>query len=124
VPSFLVAGRRREVARRAGTPGRPIVRLEGSASREDAEALRGEALLVPFSEAPPLEEGEFWARDLAGCLVVDGDREVGVVSRMVALPSCEALEVGELLIPLVRDAIRSVDVDARRIDVDMGFVGE
>jgi 16S rRNA processing protein RimM len=53
---------------------------------------------------------------------VDGSRVVGVVSRMVALPSCEALEVGDLLIPMVRDAIRSIDVDARRIDVDMGFL--
>jgi 16S rRNA processing protein RimM len=43
---------------------------------------------------------------------------------MVALPSCEALEVGDLLIPMVRDAIRSIDVDARRIDVDMRFLGE
>jgi ribosomal 30S subunit maturation factor RimM len=32
--------------------------------------------------------------------------------------------VGELLIPMVRDAIRSIDVQGRRIDVDMGFVGE
>ena len=47
------------------------------------------------------------------------------MARMVALPSCEALEVGaDLLIPLVRDAIRSIDVEARRIDVDMGFLGE
>jgi 16S rRNA processing protein RimM len=45
-----------------------------------------------------------------------------VVARMIALPSCEALEVGDLLIPMVRDAIRSIDVEARRIDVDMGFV--
>jgi 16S rRNA processing protein RimM len=44
------------------------------------------------------------------------------VSRMIALPSCEALEVGDRLIPLVRDAIRSVDVDGRRIDVDLRFV--
>jgi 16S rRNA processing protein RimM len=61
---------------------------------------------------------------LAGCRVVDGAREIGVVSRMVALPSCEALEVGDLLIPMVGDAIRSVDLAARLIDVDMGFVGE
>jgi 16S rRNA processing protein RimM len=71
-----------------------------------------------------LEEDEFWARDLVGCAVVDGSREVGVVARMVALPSCEALEVGELLIPMVRDAIRSIDLEARRIDVDMEFVGQ
>ena len=122
--TVVVGGQRRAVTRRAGTDLRPILRLEGCSRREDAEALRGEALMVPVDEAPPLEEGEFWARDLVGCRVVDGDREVGVVARMVALPSCEALEVGDLLIPLVRDAIRSVDVEARVIDVRMEFLGE
>jgi 16S rRNA processing protein RimM len=117
--TVVVAGRSYTIERLAGTAERPIVRLEGASSREDAEALRGEDLLVP----DVLEEGEFWAHDLVGCMVVDGSREVGVVSRMVALPSCEALEVGEVLIPMVRDAIRSIDVEARRIDVDMGFVG-
>jgi 16S rRNA processing protein RimM len=77
---------------------------------------------VSVDEAPPLEEGEFWARDLEGCRVVDGETEVGVVERMIALPSCEALVVGDRLIPLVRDAVRSVDIEGRRIDVDMGFV--
>ena len=111
----------RAVERLAGTRDRPIIRVAGCSSRQDAEALRGAALAVPVA---PLEEGEYWARDLVGCEVVDGARPVGVVSRMVALPSCEALQVGELLIPMVRDAIRSIDVHARRIDVDMGFVGE
>jgi 16S rRNA processing protein RimM len=100
------------------------VRLTGCASREDAEALRGEPLLVDAADLPPLGEGEYWAHELEGCAVVDGDRKVGVVARMVTLPSCEALEVGHRLIPLVADAVRSVDVAARRIDVDLGFLGE
>jgi 16S rRNA processing protein RimM len=29
---------------------------------------------------------------------------------------------GELLVPLVRDAVRSVDVERREIDVDMAFL--
>lgn len=119
----LVDGVPRRIERLAGTPERPIVRLSGCSSRSDAEALRGASLSVPRDELR-LDEGEFWASDLEGCIVVDGTREVGVVARMIALPSCEALEVGDLLIPLVRDAIRSIDVEARRIDVDMGFVGE
>jgi 16S rRNA processing protein RimM len=122
VGPILVDGEPRMIERLAGTLERPIVRLAGSSSREDAEALRGATLSLPSGEA--LEEGEFWARDLVGCAVVDGTREIGVVARMVALPSCEALEVGPLLIPMVRDAIRSIDVEARRIDVDMEFVGE
>ncbi len=61
--------------------------------------------------------------------MVDGAAPVGVVRRMVGLPSCEALEVQraggvELLVPLVREAVRSVDVAARRIDVDLAFLGE
>ncbi|MGH3099939.1 MAG: ribosome maturation factor RimM, partial [Thermoleophilia bacterium] len=118
--TVIVAGEPRLIARRSGASDRPIVRLEGSVSREDAEALRGLELLV---EAV-LEPDEYWASDLVGCTVVDGARVVGEVARMVALPSCEALEVGDLLIPMVRDAIRSIDVEGRRIDVDMEFVGE
>ncbi len=120
--SLVIDGSRVEIVRRAGTDARPIFRLEGCTSREDAEALRRSELRVPVSEAPALEEGEFWAHEVVGCRVVDGEREIGVVARMVALPSCEAIEVGDLLIPLVRDAVRSLDVDARLIDVDMRFV--
>jgi 16S rRNA processing protein RimM len=119
--TVFVNGSPRVIERLAGRADKPIVRLDGCASREDAEALRGASLDVP---PPPLEPDEYWARDLEGCAVVDGARSVGVVSRMVALPSCEALEVGDLLIPMVRDAIRSIDLEARRIDVDMEFVGE
>jgi 16S rRNA processing protein RimM len=115
-----VDGAPRTIERLAGTSDKPIMRLAGCTEREHAEALRGLSLELPRDES--LEEGEFWASDLAGCLVVDGSREVGVVARMIALPSCEALEVGDLLIPMVRDAIRSIDIEARRIDVDMGFV--
>ena len=122
-----VAGRVAEIARRAGTDARPIVRLSGCEVREDAEALRGESLLVAREQAPSLGPDEWWAHDLEGCSVTDGERAVGRVRRLLALPSCEVLEVEregepELLVPLVRDAIRTVDTEHRRIDVDMTFV--
>jgi 16S rRNA processing protein RimM len=121
-----VSGRR--IVRRAGTAAKPILRLEGSTSREDAEALHGLELTVPRDDGM-LDEGEFWASDLAGCAVVSGEVEVGVVRRMRALPSVEVLEVErvdgtELLVPLVRDCIRSIDMDAKRIDIDLEFLGE
>ena len=126
--TIFVRGARETIARRAGTPERPILRLAGHAGREAAEALRGEPLAIPVAEAPALDPGEYWAHELEGCAVFDGDRRVGEVRRMLPLPSCEALEVardgggGELLVPMVRDAIRSVDVAARRIEIDLGFV--
>jgi 16S rRNA processing protein RimM len=127
-----IGGRTRRVARLAGHAGRPILRLEGAGSRDDAEALRGEAIWIARAEAPELEEDEWWAEDLEGCAVRDGERAVGTVARLLALPSCEVLEVRwaddperqALLVPLVRDAVRDVDLDAKVIDVDLGFLGE
>ncbi len=115
--------------RRAGTDERPIVRLEGVEDRPAAEALRGQALTVERREAPALAEGEWWAHELEGCEVLDGERLLGTVSRLIELPSCEALEVGAsdggepLLVPMVKDAIRRVDPAAGRIEVNLDFLG-
>lgn len=166
------------IVRRAGTDEHPIVRLRQVTDRLAAEALRGRELTVEIAMAPALDEGEWWAHELDGCEVVDGERHLGTVVGLLELPSCEALEVrldpasladaegssevagsadaegsggatgssggagslemsgsgrasrgarrasgGELLVPMVRDAIRHVDPLARRIDVDMDFLG-
>lgn len=113
-----------EIVRRAGTEDRPILRLQGIDDRAGIEALRGEELLVERSAAPSLPAGEYWSEDLVGCTVATPEgRELGVVQTMRALPSCEVLEVGELLVPMVADAVLSIDLTARQIVVDPGFLG-
>jgi 16S rRNA processing protein RimM len=131
--------RNAEIVRRAGTDDRPILRLAGIDDRDAADALRGTELLVPRAAAPALEDDEWWAEDLVGCRVVDGARALGRVVRLMPLPSCEALEVepavdlpgagagaaGDVfIVPLVRDAVRRVDVAAKLIDVDVAFLGD
>ena len=126
----MVGGDERQVARRAGTDQRPIVRLTGSEDRAAAEKLRGEELLVARGDAPGLDPDEWWAQDLEGCSVRDGEGIVGTVIRLLALPSCEVLQVAradgelDLLVPLVRDAVREVDIERSEIDVDLRFLGE
>jgi 16S rRNA processing protein RimM len=122
-------GRETSIVRLAGFDARPIVRVEGCDHRDAAEALRGASLRVERSLAPPLADDEWWAEELAGCRVGDGDRPVGVVRSMLGLPSCECLEVErpdgpDILVPMVRDAIRRVDVSAGEIDVNLEFLGE
>jgi len=126
----VVGGRQLRIERRAGDDRRPIVRLEGCADRAAAESMRGEQLLVERSGAPELEPDEWWADELEGCVVRDRDRQVGIVRRLLNLPSCDVLEVergqgaADLLVPLVSDAVRDVDVQRREIDVDLRFLGE
>ncbi|HEY9808543.1 MAG TPA: ribosome maturation factor RimM [Halomicronema sp.] len=54
-------------------PGRGIyvVELAGIKNREDAEALRGFELLVPDTDRPVLEEGEYHVMDLIGLEVLN-----------------------------------------------------
>jgi 16S rRNA processing protein RimM len=114
----LVAGREVVVERRAGSDTRPIVRLSGVADRDAAAELVGETLLV---EAGELGEDEFLVEDLIGCEVPG----IGTVRGVLPAPSCDVLEVGDdgVLVPLVRDAVRRLDLDARVIEVDRRFLG-
>ena len=109
--AIVIAGRPTVVERRAGTDRRPLIRAAGVDPRE----LRGEPILVD----EPLEPGEYAAADLVGCEVPG----VGRVERVVNGPSCDVLEVGDALIPFVEDAIVSLDLDERVIEVDRGFLG-
>jgi 16S rRNA processing protein RimM len=124
-----VGERSLEIVRRAGTDRRPILRLEGLSDRDGAERLRGQELLALRSAAPELEEDEWWSEDLEGCAVRDGETAVGTVRRLLELPSCEVLEVArdgqpDLLVPLIADAVRAVDVERREIEISLAFLGE
>lgn len=126
---LVIRGQTLRVALRKGTDSRPIIRLDGLSERSAAEELRGEELLADREQAPALGDDEWWEEDLEGCAVRSGGQVVGVVSRLVALPSCEALEVkradgSALVVPLVSGAVVSVDVERQRIDIDLGFLGE
>jgi 16S rRNA processing protein RimM len=126
--TVFVEGAETEIVARKGTTEAPILRVAIAADREGAVALRGRELSVPRGEAPALEPGEYWAEDLVGCrVVVSDERVLGTVRRMLAYPSCELLELDDsdqgTLIPLVRDAVRSIDLEARRIEVDADFLG-
>lgn len=129
VTELLVAGVPHHVERLGGTAERPVLKLAGVDTRDRVLAARGAELAVPRQVAPPLAGDEWLAEDLAGCRVRDGEIEVGTVSRLLAYPSCELLEVQRvgrsvLLVPLIGDAVRSVDVDQGAIDIDLAFLGE
>ena len=109
----LLGSTERIVERRAGTDERPLIRLSGL---EDPRLVRGETMLIEDE----LAAGEWLASDLARCSVAG----LGPVARVVDGPSCSLLELEDgTLVPLVSDAIESIDLDAREIRVNRGFLG-
>ena len=122
-----VAGFERTIEWRRGTRERPLLKLEGADGRDAVDALRGQAITVPRAALGPLGEGDFLVRDLIGADVTDGARRIGWVRDVLPMPSADVLEVKregapDLLVPLVDDAVRDIDVDARRVEIDLQFL--
>jgi 16S rRNA processing protein RimM len=106
------------VAERKGTDARPIIRLEGIEDRDAAEELRGETLTAGNGQRETGND-EWLVEDLIGCQVEGVGQVTGVLEGM----SCDVLEVGGELIPLISDAVTKVDVENKVIEVDREFLG-
>lgn len=115
----VVGDRVAAVVRRAGSDARPLIQIAGVEDRNAAQALRGEALLVPGGREE-LGPEQWYDDDLVGCRV----EGLGQVRAVLHGPSCDVLEVGKkgVLVPLVRDAVKRVDLDAGVIEVDLAFL--
>jgi 16S rRNA processing protein RimM len=102
--------------RRAGG-GRRAIRL-------DREVPRGAELAVDASELPPPDPDSFYVFQLVGLDAVDEDG--ASLGRVVEVHPGAANDNVELedgtLVPLVEDAVREVDVAARRLVVARGFL--
>jgi 16S rRNA processing protein RimM len=118
-------GRRFTVAKaRPHKDGMLVVLAELTTRDAQVEALRGHTLLIPADEAAPAAEGEVLYRDLVGCEVIVQGRSVGTVHDLLATGGAELLVVRrrgarELLIPFVAEMVRTVDVEAKRVEMEL-----
>jgi 16S rRNA processing protein RimM len=101
-----------------------VVKLEGIDSAAAAEALRGQPLSVPRDRVPSLPQGQYYYFQLLDIEVYTSHGEhLGHISEIMETGSNDVYVVTnggqELLIPALDDVIQSVDVDARRMVVEL-----
>jgi 16S rRNA processing protein RimM len=103
------------VSRRVGG-GRRAIKL-------DRPVERGANLFVRRSTLPALPEGSYYVADLVGLDVLDPDgASVGRVRDVLPGPANDVLELDTgLLLPLVEDCVREVDLQGRRVLLNAGF---
>jgi len=106
-----------ELSRRVGG-GRRAIRL-------DRRVERGAELAVHVSELPLPEADSYYTFQLVGLAVVDEEgRELGVVVEVHPGVANDNLELADgTLVPLIDDAVRTVDLATGRIVVVRGFLG-
>lgn len=94
-----------------GPRGATMIHFKESNRREDAEALKGLALLLPKAEIPPAPEGEVYFMDLVGRAVVGPAGEaIGKVVAVMDMPAQALLELDSgALVPIHGEFILSID---------------
>jgi 16S rRNA processing protein RimM len=93
------------------------------AIRLDRTVERGAELAIRRDDLPELPDDSYYVADLVGMQVLDQSGEkVGVVRDVLPGPANDALELDTgLLLPLVEDCVRKVDLGERRIHLNRGF---
>ena len=81
-----------------------------------AELYKNGRILIPDAVAIPLEEDEYYTRDLYGMQVVTDEGETGANDVYAVKKDGDAKE---LLIPAIKDCILKVDIDARVMTVHL-----
>jgi 16S rRNA processing protein RimM len=99
-----------------GGGGRVVIRL-------DRKVERGASLQVPKAELPPTGDDDYYVFQLIGLEVVEeGGRALGRVRDVASYPANDVLELeGGLVLPMVGDCVREIDLEAARIVVAKGF---
>lgn len=120
-----VNGRRLTVSSAKQAEGALIVRFEEVGDRTAAQALQGAYLTVPLAAARALPGDRFYHFQLVGLTVIEArtGRRIGAVAEVLEYPANDVLRVvegaGEVLIPMVRSVVQSIDLAGRRVVVEL-----
>jgi len=103
--------------------GNWLLHLNGVESRDEAEALHGQEILIEVAQRPR-QEGEFFAREVIGLKVrtIAGE-ELGEVVEILVTGANDVYVVkgdrGEILLPARVEVIKGIDVEAGTMTVEL-----
>jgi 16S rRNA processing protein RimM len=123
--SILVGPQRKSYAVKSFRPyqGNWLLHLVGVESRNDAETLRGQEILIEAAQRPR-QEGEFYAREVIGLKVrtIAGE-ELGEVAEILVTGANDVYVVkgprDEILLPARVEVIKGIDVAAGTMTVEL-----
>lgn len=90
---------------------------------DSGAALKGSVVTIDAAELPAAEPGEFYYFQALGCEVVTVDgRLLGTVAEIFHTGANDVMVVRdgarEILVPVIADVVRSLDLEARRVTID------
>lgn len=102
--------------------GNFFMKLVGCDSRLMADEMRGMEVRIASEDMSPLGSDEYYVHELVGLSVVDEQGEgLGELVEVIVTGANDVYRVvgqqGEILVPAIKDVVRSVDMEAGEISV-------
>lgn len=100
-----------------------LLKLKGIDDIDEALKLKSHYIKIPRTDAKETEEDEFFIADLIGCEVYENDL-IGIVDDVFTAGASDVYVVKrkgkkDLLIPAIESVIKKIDVENKRIDVEV-----
>ncbi len=104
--------------------GHCILKLRGIDGISGAEKYIGAEIKIPVSDLPAPEEGSYYTFQLKGCQVFSAEGDyIGIITDVLDSGGAQILKVDcekeETLIPFAQSYLKKIDLDRRRIEVDL-----
>ena len=104
--------------------GRCIAKFKGIDTISEVERYVGKEIKIAADTLPAVEEGWFYTFQLKGCRVYAADGEyIGELTDVLDAGGSQILKVDreneETLIPFAQEYLKSIDLDQRKIVVDL-----
>ena len=87
-------------------------------SIDEAEELRNEIIELDDEDAPELEEGKYYIKDLIGFEVItDEGKVLGKLDDIFNTGANDIYQVGKILLPGIDEVIKEIDTENKKITV-------
>ncbi|MDR6552844.1 ribosome maturation factor RimM [Paenibacillus qinlingensis] len=102
-----------------------IVLFSQFSNINDVEKFKGSLIKIEAKNQKPLEEGEYYYREIIGCKVVTEDeQELGLISEILTPGANDVWVVSlpkgkQLLLPVIDDVILKVDIPNKTIRIHL-----
>ncbi|MFT8347878.1 ribosome maturation factor RimM [Clostridium saccharoperbutylacetonicum] len=117
--TVLVDGVERNILGVKFQKDRVILKIEGIDSMNDAETYKQKYIEIPRDNEPELPPDTYYVVDLKECTVYDtNEKEIGRIFDVISTPNNDVYwvkEPKEVLIPVLRDIVLSVDIDLKKV---------
>ncbi len=102
-----------------------VITLAGIQTANDAEALIGQALMIPLAELPELPPDQYYIHDLIGLRAeTSSGQALGTVVDVLATGGNDVYIIREtgsgrdVLVPAIKDIVKRVDIAAGVLIID------